>query len=85
MSIKFTIADEAAYLSPPFFGEFDPVIWDHLVNLAVSVAFGLGMADEDDEAWFTHLDVVLMSRRKGYGLGGKDRKKHIRRYRLYSM
>ena len=29
--------------------ELDPMIWDHLVDLAVLVAFRLGMADEVDQ------------------------------------
>jgi hypothetical protein len=33
------------YLDSPFFCEFDSVVWDHLVDLAVLVAFALRVAD----------------------------------------
>ena len=48
-------------LGAAFGGEFDAVVGGMLVDGAVFVAFGLGVADEDDEAGFSH------------GLGGKGR------------
>ena len=41
-------------LGAAFGGEFDAVVWRVLVDGAVFVAFGLGVADEDDEAGFSH-------------------------------
>lgn len=39
------------------------MVWDDLVDFAVLVAFGLGVADQDDEAGFAHVgdgvDVVV--------------------------
>lgn len=42
------------YLMMAFVCELDTVVWYQLVDLAVLVAFGLGMADEND-----HLERVL--------------------------
>lgn len=36
------------YLSTTFLCEFDAVVGDHLVDLAILVALALGVADEDD-------------------------------------
>ena len=44
-------------LGAAFRGEFDAVVRGVLVDGAVFVAFGLGVADEDDEARFSH-DLV---------------------------
>ena len=38
-----------------FICELDAMVWDHLVNLAVLVALGLGMPYEDDQTWLDHL------------------------------
>ena len=43
-----------SYLVVAFFGELDAVTRDHLMDLAVFIALGLCMADEDDQAWFDH-------------------------------
>ena len=40
--------DERIYLDPAIFCELDTVIWNKLMDLAVLVAFALGVADEDD-------------------------------------
>lgn len=45
-------------LSVAFRGEFHAMVWDHLVNLAVLIPFGLGMADEDYHLMVSRLDGV---------------------------
>ena len=40
--------EERIYLDPAIFCELDTVIWHKLMDLAVLVAFALGVADEDD-------------------------------------
>ena len=42
---------ESIYLDPAIFCEFDPVIRNELMDLAVPIAFALRVADEND-----HLD-----------------------------
>jgi hypothetical protein len=37
------------------------MIWDHLMNVAILVSFALRVANHNDQSWFTHLDVFLMS------------------------
>lgn len=49
-----------SYLFVAFFGELDAVIRDHLMDLAVLIALGLCMADEDDEAWFDHFCCTVV-------------------------
>lgn len=34
---------------PSFASKFHPMVWDHLVNLAILITLRLGMADEDDQ------------------------------------
>ena len=36
------------YLAPPVGCEFDPMVWYELVNVAVFIPFGLGVADQDN-------------------------------------
>jgi hypothetical protein len=36
------------YLAPSLGCEFDPMVWYELVNVAVLVPFGLGVADQDN-------------------------------------
>ena len=43
------------YLFVTLVGQWHAVVGNDLVDFASYVAFGLGMADEDDEAWFAHL------------------------------
>lgn len=44
------------YLIPSFVGQFHTVIGNELVDGPVLVSLGLGMANEDDETWFSHCD-----------------------------
>jgi hypothetical protein len=37
------------------------MIWDHLMDVAILVSFRLRMSDHNDQSWFTHLDVFLVS------------------------
>ena len=42
-------------------GEFDPVVGDVLVDVAVFVAFALGVADEDDHLYTWSIDISSSS------------------------
>lgn len=46
-------------LLPSIRGELDAVVGDGLVDFAVFVAFRLGVADQDDHAWFAHVGAFL--------------------------
>lgn len=49
---------QGTHLFVTFICELDAMVWDHLVNLAVLVALGLGMPYEDDQTWLDHLCLV---------------------------
>ncbi len=42
-----------------FVGQFDAVVGHDLVDGSVGVAFGLCVPDEDDEAWFAHVQFMF--------------------------
>lgn len=49
---------KGTHLLVTFICELDAMVWDHLVNLAVLVALGLGMPYEDYQTGLDHLCLI---------------------------